>query len=462
MKWLRSLLALVACAPLATCGDDVAGANDGKRGLSITAGSGVTDTINAIPTQGLVVRVLGDDGAPEVGVEVRFDASAASSRMFVASVSASSFGAVAGVTTDPSGRATVRVKLGNTTGPGAIAVSVPLFNLSDTARYTVTPGAAARVAIEPRDTTIGLGSVVTLRGSVRDRLNNARTDAVTFEAVTPAVRVDGAGRLTAQALGAGYVRIRATVAGAPVVDSARVSVVPAGQVLAVRASALVLSDVGGGNSKQLYTGSIGAPAWSPSGDRVVLPQGSSLLVLDASGSVLSTLTFPDASNPQWPEYSRDGRWVYFNAARSGRQAIFRVRPDGTGLEMIPGTEDGTRPSVSPDGTEIVYVGGSGLIVLTLATGAKRALPTASPRGPRWAPDNSWIAYVREGLGELMLIKPDGTGLHRIGEHGLYEGMSWSPDAKWIVGWENRATLVDVAAGTMSYLPWTGTLPAWKP
>ena len=33
-----------------------------------------------------------------------------------------------------------------------------------------------------------------------------------------------------------------------------------------------------------------------------------------------------------PEYTPDGRWIYFNSSRTGRMQIWRMRPDGTELE----------------------------------------------------------------------------------------------------------------------------------
>ena len=53
----------------------------------------------------------------------------------------------------------------------------------------------------------------------------------------------------------------------------------------------------------------------------------------------------------------------------------------------------------------------------------------------WSPDGSWIVFQRPH-GQLYLVHPDGSGLHRVplqlqpGTGAL--NPSWSPDARWIV------------------------------
>src|SRR5262245_50823670 len=150
---LRGVVTLGMLITVTACSRDGTSL-EGLPSLRILAGANLTDTIGTQPTQGLAVQVRGPNGGPESGVEVRFDASFTISLMRVGAVGQSSPGIVAAATTDANGRAVALVRLGDRSGAGFIVVSVPLFALTDTARYTVQPGAAVRVSISPRDTVL--------------------------------------------------------------------------------------------------------------------------------------------------------------------------------------------------------------------------------------------------------------------------------------------------------------------
>src|SRR5215468_9065417 len=57
-----------------------------------------------------------------------------------------------------------------------------------------------------------------------------------------------------------------------------------------------------------------------------------------------------------PAWSRDGAWIAFTSEREGSADLFRVRPDGTGLEQLtdnPAFDD--QAAFSPDGQQLVFV-----------------------------------------------------------------------------------------------------------
>ena len=57
-----------------------------------------------------------------------------------------------------------------------------------------------------------------------------------------------------------------------------------------------------------------------------------------------------------PEYSPDGKWIYFNSTRTGLMQLWRMKPDGTAQEQI--TNDGFNdwfPHISPDGKWIAFI-----------------------------------------------------------------------------------------------------------
>jgi Tol biopolymer transport system component len=140
-----------------------------------------------------------------------------------------------------------------------------------------------------------------------------------------------------------------------------------------------------------------------------------LAVIPAAGGVEAYLT--DGACPvDGPEYSPDGQWLYYNgegaARRPGHAQIFRMRPDGSGVEQL--THDDRVnwfPHLSPDGTQMCYIS---FPEGTLGHPADKdvILRMANPDGsnmrdfdafnggqgtinvPSWAPTSDRFAYVR--------------------------------------------------------------------
>ncbi len=108
-----------------------------------------------------------------------------------------------------------------------------------------------------------------------------------------------------------------------------------------------------------------------------------------------------------PEYSPDGRWIYFNSVRSGLMRIWRMRPDGTSPQMVsqgpPSADWFAHPS--PDGRWIAYLSYD-----------------ASVEGH---PANKDVT--------LRLAEPDGSNprvlVTLFGGQGTINVPSWSPDSR---------------------------------
>jgi Tol biopolymer transport system component len=164
-----------------------------------------------------------------------------------------------------------------------------------------------------------------------------------------------------------------------------------------------------------------------------------------------------------------------------------MRPDGTGVERLtddPAYDD--QAAFSPDGNQIVFVttragGTADLWILDVRTRKAKSL-TSGPGGdfrPAWSPDGKWIAFSsdRESslpmakgrwehlhLVDIYLVRPDGSGLKRLSQHGDFCGTpKWSRDGKSVIAycmpaedtWTYRATVaegettlmrIDVATG----------------
>ena len=100
------------------------------------------------------------------------------------------------------------------------------------------------------------------------------------------------------------------------------------------------------------------------------------------------------------DISRDGSRVAFVTETDGRNQVWIMNMDGTGLEQL--THDpfeATDPAWSPDGSKIVYVGfGKGLsrelFVVDVASGdsARVMREPEDPWNPGWSPDASRLLY----------------------------------------------------------------------
>lgn len=502
---------------VATLGASVACGSEGpsgpgerlEPGIHVVAGADLADTAWATPVQALSVRIVGPDRRARPGLEVRFESVLVSGRygstasVLVTDVASSTFGISSTDTTNAEGRATARVRLGEVAGPGAVVVSVAELALQDTARYTVRPGTATRLVIAPEDSAMYVGRGYTLRASLVDQLGNARSDPVTYTVASGPATVSGAA-VSAPATGRSMVVARAQ----GLADTVYVSVVPQGTIaaysvpgtrsferavytLGLDGSELtqrVKSLTDPGNAGQMPS------AWSPDARTLVYhdtrgDHTSQLYTLDlATGTTKRLIPSPDRVLAEaWPQRSRDGEWIYFNAQTDPYwSTLYRVRADGSGMAPVQTGRIAKTgyASPSPDGTRLAFVSnydyeGGGLEVLELRTSQSTRLRVRAGT-PRWSPSGDLIAYVALensasyfdhrsilGTGELRVIRPDGTGMRTVtrtpAQFGL--GIDWSPDGRYLVGASQGVlTLVDVATGELLpvHLGKSFAAPAWRP
>jgi hypothetical protein len=475
-----SRLLAVTVFALAACGDKDPVKPGQSRLVRIVAGDGVSDTVAAQLLQALVVEVRDSAGAPLPGATVRFETRPIDSddpyysaySAYVSKLDRNAFGVLVADTTDARGRASALVKLGTKAGPALVVVQVPELGAVDTATYTVLPGAAARVRAIPKDTAMYAARTVTLRGAVVDRFDNPRTDPVTFARLTGPITLAG-NVATAQGVGRASVMVQAM----GLTDTTFISIVPEGTLAARMAQSIVTFNTDGSGFKTIT--SVGyspfTTDWSPDGTEIAFDAdyGAVLRVTDLSGRV-RVASNSGAASEMYPAYSPDGGMLYF--AREGWR-LRRVKRDGTGDELVPTTapELDAAPSLSPDGTRLVYVrvygfGQDKLALLTLATGAVTKLDLFG-HTPKWSPRGDLIAYVDLTTSQVKVMNADGTGARVVspGSDAYVRGIDWSPDGQWLVvtnATKGRLELLDPASGITLPLGFTAGRPiggpSWKP
>jgi TolB protein len=121
---------------------------------------------------------------------------------------------------------------------------------------------------------------------------------------------------------------------------------------------------------------------------------------------LSDVSYPNDG----PEYSPDGKWIYFNSERDGKRPghaqCYRMHPDGHQIQQLT-TDERVNwfPHISPDGSIVVYI--------------------SYPSGTEGHPPNHDV--------QLKSMTPDGQNHREVvsffGGQGTINVNSWAPDSK---------------------------------
>jgi Tol biopolymer transport system component len=155
--------------------------------------------------------------------------------------------------------------------------------------------------------------------------------------------------------------------------------------------------------------------WSPDGKELaycgIRDDVFDIYTIDVTGGDERRLTNGEGRN-DGPDYSADGRWIYFNSSRTGLMQIWRIHPDGTGVEQVthdncgnwfahpsPRNDKVVLISYDPDVFDhprdkhvrmrIMDMDGGNLTTLFELFGGQGSINV-----PNWSPDGDEFAYVR--------------------------------------------------------------------
>lgn len=200
--------------------------------------------------------------------------------------------------------------------------------------------------------------------------------------------------------------------------------------------------------------------------------------VDPDGSGLEELTRQeDGALPDWsPDHLR----IAFASSRDGDEGVYVMNADGSSPVRLAA---GGTPAWSPDGTRIAYSGPDGVTVMK-ADGSEPVV-LALGSGPTWSPDGTQIAFTGRtrcaeffcGLA-LYLMRADGSAVRRLTPDDFWTDLSqppsWSPDGtliafshrecRFLLGCRSGIWTIQPSGGTPSriYLGPAVGRPVWSP
>jgi dipeptidyl aminopeptidase/acylaminoacyl peptidase len=220
--------------------------------------------------------------------------------------------------------------------------------------------------------------------------------------------------------------------------------------------------------KEEHSGLQVHPSLSPDGKWIVFSSTDrlgnyDLYIIGSDGKGLRRLTYGGYSD--YPSWSPDGNWIAYSALNN----IFIIHPDGSGAEgLTSGPGNKRMPVWSPDGRYIAYINNPtelvgnfdfNLQVLDMQTRKSYTLVEGVREYPfggnlSWSLDSKKIYFTKaEDCANLYMIdnKEGAAPLPVDFPTGNLEGISWSPDGKWMSYIVSRDSKNCFWAGTQMFI-----------
>ncbi|TME57267.1 MAG: hypothetical protein E6I60_02080 [Chloroflexi bacterium] len=170
--------------------------------------------------------------------------------------------------------------------------------------------------------------------------------------------------------------------------------------------------------------------------RIAFDNHDDVWAIDADGTHLARLTH--SPGPDFdPSWSLDGTQIAFRSERSGEPEIWVMNADGRDQRRLAA---GLSPAWSPDGSVIAFAGPAGLSVIRPDGTGLRVLPhTEGGEYPSWSPDGSRIAFNSNLTGDhvMYIAQADGSKVEDLSRAGEGWQVDWSPDGRSILFTSHR-------------------------
>jgi tricorn protease len=159
----------------------------------------------------------------------------------------------------------------------------------------------------------------------------------------------------------------------------------------------------------------------------------------------------DGAKQIWPMWSRDGQRLYYMSDRNGNENIWTMSLSGNDAKAVTHFSNGRVlwPSISYDGSAIVFERNLGIWKLDVATGAAAAIPLKlegaaaaaaiehrrlSDRFTEFSlsPDGKKFAFITRGEVFAASAKEPGDATRVTNTPAAESNIAWTPDSKSIV------------------------------
>lgn len=150
----------------------------------------------------------------------------------------------------------------------------------------------------------------------------------------------------------------------------------------------------------------------------------------------------------FPDFSSDGKRIYFKSNRSGDVRVWRMNSDGSNLDRVSQKNGGAPCGTSSDGKLLYYTIGRMLHQVPVAGGDETAVSQTRMLRPTCSPDGSRVAYYffENGFKIAVMHTSDGTiekVINYPDPEALPKPIAWSPDGEtlnFVINSNGRNTL----------------------